>query len=57
MGSRVQCSVCWSPWQLRPDQRNLMRLVVLAAEADQGVVKRTSRDTANHEQNGYAKIV
>ena len=25
------------PWQLRPDQRNLVRLVVLEAEAEQGV--------------------
>ena len=25
------------PWQLRPDQRNLVRLVVPEAEADQGV--------------------
>ena len=25
------------PWQLRPDQRNLARLVVLVAEADLGV--------------------
>ena len=31
---RVFCGV---PWQLRPDQRNLVRLVVLEAEAEQGV--------------------
>ena len=37
MGSRAQCHVYWSSWQLRPDQRNLARLVVPQAEADHGV--------------------
>ena len=35
---RVFSATCIGvPWQLRPDQRNLVRRVVLAAEADQGV--------------------
>ena len=35
---RVFSATCVGvPWQLRPDQRNLARLVVLVAEADQGV--------------------
>ena len=35
---RVCSATCIGvPWQLRPDQRNLARLVVLEAEADQGV--------------------
>ena len=35
---RVFSATCIGvPWQLRPDHRNLARLVVLVAEADQGV--------------------
>ena len=35
---RVFSATCVGvPWQLRPDQRNLVRLVVPEAEADQGV--------------------
>ena len=35
---RVFSATCVEvPWQLRPDQRNLVRLVVLVAEADQCV--------------------
>ena len=35
---RVFSATCVGvPWQLRPDQRNLVRLVVLEAEAEQGV--------------------
>ena len=35
---RVFSATCIGvPWQLRPDQRNLARPVVLVAEADQGV--------------------
>ena len=35
---RVFSATCVGvPWQLRPDQRNLVRLVVLEAEGDQGV--------------------
>ena len=36
--NRVFSATCIGvPWQLRPDQRNLTRPVVLVAEADQGV--------------------
>ena len=35
---RVFSATCVGvPWQLRPDQRNLVRLVVPEAEAEQGV--------------------
>ena len=35
---RVFSATCVGvPWQLRPDQRNLVRFVVLEAEAEQGV--------------------
>ena len=34
---RVQCGVCWSSLALRSDQLNLVRLVVLEAEAERGV--------------------
>ena len=35
---RVFSATCIEvPWQLRPEQRNLARLVVFVAEADQGV--------------------
>ena len=38
---RVFSATCVGvPWQLRPDQRNLVRLVVPDAEADQGVAQR-----------------